>query len=292
VQGILAALIERQRCGLGQIVETSLLQGLMPFDLLLLLLTQLTEREPEVYPQVFNIGGGMPTLNYHPVMTRDGRWIQLGNLLEHLFYAFMDAADLTVADGVVFAVGAPGYGISVADLARRALMKGVDIVETAYTEFENAPTYAVHCAEVDIDIDTGELTVNRMLAVQDVGTAINPTIVEGQIEGATHQGLGYALTEELIVDEGGVLVNGNLMDYTVTYAGDGPTIEVQIVECPDPTGPFGAKGAGEPSIMLPAPAVANAVLDAVRVSVTSLPLTPEKLLAALTDRNSDEGLPV
>lgn len=96
VQGILAALIERQRCGLGQIVETSLLQGLMPFDLLLLLLTQLSEREPDVYPQIFNIGGGMPTLNYHPVMTRDGHWIQLGNLLEHLFYAFMDAADLTL----------------------------------------------------------------------------------------------------------------------------------------------------------------------------------------------------
>ena len=96
VQGILAALIERQHCGRGQTVETSLLQGLMPFDLLLLLLTQLAEREPEVYPQVFNIGGGMPTLNYHPVMTRDGRWIQLGNLLEHLFYAFMDAADLTL----------------------------------------------------------------------------------------------------------------------------------------------------------------------------------------------------
>ena len=96
VQGILAALIERQRCGRGQIVETSLLQGLMPFDLLLLLLTQLSEREPEVYPQLFNIGGGMPTLNYHPVMTRDGGWIQLGNLLEHLFYAFMDAADLTL----------------------------------------------------------------------------------------------------------------------------------------------------------------------------------------------------
>ena len=96
VQGILAALIERQRCGRGQIVETSLLQGLMPFDLLQLLLTQLSERDPETYPQLFNIGGGMPTLNYHPVMTRDGRWIQLGNLLEHLFYAFMDAADLTL----------------------------------------------------------------------------------------------------------------------------------------------------------------------------------------------------
>ncbi len=96
VQGILAALIERQRCGRGQIVETSLLQGLLPFDLLQLLLTQLAEREPQIYPQLFNIGGGMPTLNYHPVMTHDGRWIQLGNLLEHLFYAFMDAADLTL----------------------------------------------------------------------------------------------------------------------------------------------------------------------------------------------------
>ena len=96
VQGILAALIERQRCGRGQIVETSLLQGMLPFDLLQLLLTELHERDPESYPQIFNIGGGMPTLNYHPVMTRDGRWIQLGNLLEHLFYAFMDAADLTL----------------------------------------------------------------------------------------------------------------------------------------------------------------------------------------------------
>ncbi len=95
VHGIVAALIERDRCGRGQIVETSLLQGMLPFDLFQLLLTQLHERRPDVYPAILNFGGGMPTLNYHPVMTADGRWIQLGNLLEHLFYAFMDAADLT-----------------------------------------------------------------------------------------------------------------------------------------------------------------------------------------------------
>ena len=95
VHGIAAALIERERCGRGQIVETSLLQGMLPFDLLQLLLTQLHEREPDIYPDLLVIGGGMPTLNYHPVMAADGRWIQLGNLLEHLFYAFMDAADLT-----------------------------------------------------------------------------------------------------------------------------------------------------------------------------------------------------
>ena len=95
VHGIAAALIERERCGRGQIVETSLLQGMLPFDLLQLLLTQLHEREPDIYPDILVIGGGMPTLNYHPVMAADGRWIQMGNLLEHLFYAFMDAADLT-----------------------------------------------------------------------------------------------------------------------------------------------------------------------------------------------------
>ena len=95
VHGILAALLERDRCGRGQIVETSLLQGMLPFDLVQLTLQQLHEREPDVYPGSFNIGGGMPTLNYHPVMAADGRWIQLGNLLEHLFYAFLDAADLT-----------------------------------------------------------------------------------------------------------------------------------------------------------------------------------------------------
>lgn len=195
----------------------------------------------------------------------------------------VDAADLTADSGRVFAIGAPGYSITVAEVARAALMRGVDIVETAYTEFENAPTYAVHCAEVDLDVETGEVTVNRMLAVQDVGKAINPTIVEGQIEGATHQGLGFALTEELIVDDGGVLMNGTLMDYAVAYAGDGPSIEVHVVECPDPTGPFGAKGIGEPSIMLPAPAVANALLDAVGRSVTTLPLTPERVLAALDE---------
>ena len=199
-----------------------------------------------------------------------------------------DAADLSTENGLVATRGAPGRSIPIAEVARSALMMGIDIVETAYTESENAPTYAVHCAEVDVDVATGRITVNRILAVQDVGKAINPTIVEGQIEGATHQGLGFALTEELIVDgESGALMNGNFMDYGVLYAGDGPTIEVRIVECPDPTGPFGAKGAGEPSIMLPAPAVINAVFDAVGVSMTTLPLTPERVMAALDAQGSN-----
>ena len=193
-----------------------------------------------------------------------------------------DPADLTIDNGSVATRGVPSRSMPIAEVARSAIMMGIDIVETAHTESENAPTYAVHCAEVDVDTGTGKVTVNRILAVQDVGKAINPAIVEGQIEGATQQGLGFALTEELIIDDAsGALMNGNFMDYGVLYAGDGPPIEVRIVECPDPTGPFGAKGAGEPSIMLPAPAVINAVFDAVGVSMTTLPITPERVLAAL-----------
>jgi crotonobetainyl-CoA:carnitine CoA-transferase CaiB-like acyl-CoA transferase len=93
VQGILAALIARERTGLGQRVETSLLQGLLPYDLAGLLLVQLIEAGAPA-PDPAAMGGGMPTLNYHPVATADGRWIQLGNLLEHLFFAFLDAIDL------------------------------------------------------------------------------------------------------------------------------------------------------------------------------------------------------
>ena len=193
-----------------------------------------------------------------------------------------DPADLTMDNGLVATRGAPSRSIPIAEVARSAIMMGIDIIETAHTESENAPTYAVHCAEVDVDVGTGRVTVNRILAVQDVGKAINPAIVEGQIEGATQQGLGFTLTEELVIDDAsGALMNGNFMDYGVLYAGDGPAIEVRIVECPDPTGPFGAKGAGEPSIMLPAPAVINAVFDAVGISMTTLPLTPERVLAAL-----------
>lgn len=93
VHGILAALLARERTGRGQRVETSLLQGMLPFDLAALLLVQLAERDQNA-PDPTAMGGGMPTLNYHPVMASDGRWIQLGNLLEHLFYAFLDAIDL------------------------------------------------------------------------------------------------------------------------------------------------------------------------------------------------------
>jgi xanthine dehydrogenase molybdenum-binding subunit len=121
--------------------------------------------------------------------------------------------------------------------------------------------------------------------VQDVGRAVNPGIVEGQIAGAAYQGLGYALTEDLVVDRTtGEVLTGTFMDYRLPTVADGPRVEAHMLEFPDPDGPFGAKGAGEASIILPAPAVANAVLDAVGVSMTELPITAERVWQALALR--------
>jgi xanthine dehydrogenase molybdenum-binding subunit len=136
-----------------------------------------------------------------------------------------------------------------------------------------------------VDTETGQVRVVRVLAVQDVGRAINPTIVEGQIQGAVHQGLGYALSETLVLDpETGTLLNGTFMDYRVLTSADSPPIDVLLIEEPDPTGPFGAKGIGEPSIVITAPAIANAVLHALGTAPTALPMTAERVLDALDVR--------
>jgi len=122
--------------------------------------------------------------------------------------------------------------------------------------------------------------VLRLTAAHDCGQAINPLLVEGQIEGGLAMGLGYALSEEMVVQEGRVL-NTKFADYLVPTATDVPPMDVAIVEMPDPTGPFGAKGVGEPSLLPTAPAIVNAIYDAVGVRIRELPVTAERVLAAL-----------
>ncbi len=118
------------------------------------------------------------------------------------------------------------------------------------------------------------------MCANDVGRAINPMAVEGQIEGGAQMGLGYALTEELLIEAGRVL-NPNLLDYRLFTAADMPEIETIIVETDDPGGPFGAKGVGEMGGTPTAAAIANAIYDAIGVRLTELPMTPERVLAAL-----------
>jgi xanthine dehydrogenase molybdenum-binding subunit len=192
------------------------------------------------------------------------------------------ADDLVIAGGRIATRGATQRGMELTSVLRRALMDGHEFNGYADAPRSNAPPFAAQFAEVDVDLETGQVKVLRLVAVQDVGRAINPTIVEGQIQGAVYQGLGYALTEGLIIDpDNGATVNGSFMDYRVLTSADGPLVEPIIVEVPDPSGPFGAKGAGEISLVPTAAAVANAVLHATGASVTHLPLTPERVLAAI-----------
>ncbi|MBI4205776.1 MAG: molybdopterin-dependent oxidoreductase [Betaproteobacteria bacterium] len=141
--------------------------------------------------------------------------------------------------------------------------------------------YATQIAEVDVDDETGEVEVLRIVAAHDCGTPINPMLVEGQVEGGISMGVGFALHEEMLFDEAGRQINPNLTNYIVPTSLDMPEIEVDIVESYDPTGPFGAKGVGEPTSVPTAAAILNAIHNAVGVRITSLPATAEKVLAAI-----------
>jgi xanthine dehydrogenase molybdenum-binding subunit len=191
-------------------------------------------------------------------------------------------ADLELADGRVAVRGAPRRGIALPELLLKALFEGRDLHGHGQAPPAAAPTSAAQFAEVEVDTETGQVRVLRLVAVQDVGRAINPTIVEGQIQGGAHQGLGYALSEALVVDPStGAALTGSFMDYRLLTLADGPLVEAIMVERPDPTGPFGAKGVGEPSIIITAPAIANAIRDATGATVTRLPMTPEVVHRAI-----------
>jgi len=128
-----------------------------------------------------------------------------------------------------------------------------------------------------VDDLTGDVTLNRYVVAQDVGHAVNPMFIRAQIEGGVAQGIGQALSEEIVVADGRVR-NANLTDYKMPTAMDVPEIESILVESPSPLGPYGAKGVGEPPIVCPPAAIANAIAAATGFRPTSLPITAEKIL--------------
>ncbi|MCX6059772.1 MAG: xanthine dehydrogenase family protein molybdopterin-binding subunit [Chloroflexi bacterium] len=147
--------------------------------------------------------------------------------------------------------------------------------------------FGAQMAEVEVDTETGKVRVLRLVCANDVGLAINPMAVEGQIEGGAQMGLGYALTEELIVREGKIL-NPDLLDYRLFTSADMPEIKSIIVETDDPKGPFGAKGVGEMGGTPTAAAIANAIYNAIGIRMTQLPMTPERVLAAIIQKETTE----
>jgi CO/xanthine dehydrogenase Mo-binding subunit len=193
--------------------------------------------------------------------------------------------DLEVIDGVVSAVGAPDRSITVEELAKKALRFGgqYEPIEGhgGSAQTRGAPSVAAHLSHVRVDRETGEVEILHHVIAQDVGRALNPALVEGQMRGGATQGLGWALFEELYHDEDGRLLTGSFLDYAIPTAERVPEIETLIVEVPAPDGPFGAKGIGEAPVVGAPAAVANAVAAATGARFRELPMTPPRIWQAL-----------
>ena len=145
------------------------------------------------------------------------------------------------------------------------------------------PSFSVNLTDVEVDPETGRSTVLSFTAIQDAGKAIHPSYVEGQMQGGAAQGIGWALNEEYIYDDNGVLENPGFLDYRVPVASDLPMIDTEIIEVPNSTHPYGVRGVGETPIVAPLAAVANAVSQAVGKRMTDLPLSPPRVLEALSE---------
>jgi CO/xanthine dehydrogenase Mo-binding subunit len=144
--------------------------------------------------------------------------------------------------------------------------------------------FGAHMAEIEVDTELGTVRVLKVTAAHDVGRAINPTLIEGQIEGGVAQGLGMALMEEFFPGKG-----ENLHDYLIPSAGDIPPVESILIEDPSPIGPFGAKGIGEQAVIPTAPAILNALHDAIGIRVRRIPATPDRVLAAILAAQKEKG---
>lgn len=207
----------------------------------------------------------------------------------------VEAAALSIGDGAVFVTAQLEQKVAVADLARLHVWRhgggGIQVSGTwdPKTEMHGqdlsgniapAHSYAAQAVEVEVDTQTGQVTVLDSYVADDCGKALNPLAIHGQTNGATVQAIGWTLYEQLHYEEGR-LANGNFADYNMATAGAVPMLRGGFVESNDPNGPYGAKGASETAILPGAPAIANAVYDAIGVRITDLPITPEKILAAL-----------
>jgi xanthine dehydrogenase molybdenum-binding subunit len=152
----------------------------------------------------------------------------------------------------------------------------------SFQSVSHCPNFQAGFAEIEVDTETGVIKVIKYVIAHDIGRAINPLNVEGQLEGGAAQGIGYALSEDLVIDkETGNTLSDSFATYKIPSALDMPEIEVILVEEPAPSGPYGAKGVGEPGMVNVAPSVANALYNALGVRINSLPMTPEKVLSAL-----------
>ena len=200
--------------------------------------------------------------------------------------------DLTLEGDRIRAKDSPGHAISLRELVEwarpeLALGRGIDprLDEEAYFYSEDMSfPYGLHVAALEVDVETGAVRVARYAVAYDVGRAINPALVEGQVVGGAAQGIGGALLEELAYEESGQLVSGSFVDYLIPTAGELPPVEVLVTEdAPTPLNPLGVKGSGEAGTAAAGAALANAVSDALGAEAKRLPLSPERVLRLVAE---------
>jgi xanthine dehydrogenase molybdenum-binding subunit len=198
----------------------------------------------------------------------------------------VQVASLDIREGQIYVRPAPEKGMAVAEISHDAIYDygttGQHLMAVgSFQSGSHCPNFQAGFAEIEVGTETGVIKVTRYVLAHDIGRAINPMNVEGQLEGGVAQGIGYALSEDLVVDKKtGDTLSDSFATYKIPSALDMPEIEVILVEEPAPSGSYGAKGVGEPGMVNVAPSIANALYDAVGVRINSLPMTPEKVLGA------------
>jgi xanthine dehydrogenase molybdenum-binding subunit len=209
-----------------------------------------------------------------------------------------DPASLDIRNGVIFATTDSEKNTTLGKALRKVhyvtggrMLMAEHFYDPANENFDKdfkgnlsvSYAYGAHGAEVEVDTETGKVTILNYVAAHDVGKAINPMLLEGQIYGGGLMGIGYAMGEKMVYEKG-YLKNGTFLDYKMPTVKDAPPVQAVIVETDEQDGPFGAKGIGEPGLVPTAPAIANAIYDAVGVRIKDLPITPERVLRALKEK--------
>ena len=195
--------------------------------------------------------------------------------------------DVSFADGVFTCVKNPNDSFTFRELSGRLMRTGGTITTSVSTVSTGVgPIIAGNIVDVEVDPETGKIDILRFTAFLDVGTPVHPSYVEGQIQGGTVQGIGWALNEEYCYNDQGAMLNSSFLDYRMPTTLDVPMIEAVMIEVPNPRHPFGLRGVGEAPIIPPLPAIANAVSHAIGVRMNNLPISPVAVLEALEAKES------
>jgi len=194
----------------------------------------------------------------------------------------VDENEVTFDNGTFRSANGKVHNVFFKDLASTISDEGTPIIGRGAVDPKGVGgAFATHIVDVEVDPETGKVAILRYTAVQDVGKAIHPSYVEGQIHGGAVQGIGWALNEEYIYNDEGRMTNSSFLDYRMPTSYDVPMIEAVIVEVPNPGHPYGVRGVGEVPIVPPAAAIANAIYGAIGIRMKELPMSPDRILAAM-----------